>query len=187
MASGPRPPPPCWPTCAYSARAAGALLGVTPLAHDGGSHESRRYVCGGRAETRCALYLASLTAIRHNPTLTDLYQRLRERGKQAKMAHVAVIRKLVAHADALLRADRPWQLSPSSAQVPACTPGTSTLSLKSPLTSNTNAHLSLEWTSTSLSPGSAKARNLSRTATACWVGRVVFRMARFAPGSRVLS
>ncbi len=100
-------------------RAAGALLGVAPCARDSGSHEGRRHVRGGRAAPRCALYMAAVAAIRCNPPLAAFYKRLRERGKQAKVALVAVMRKLVTLADALLRADRLWQPSPPPSEVPA--------------------------------------------------------------------
>ena len=100
-------------------RAAGALLGVAPCARDSGSSVGRRHVRGGRAEPRSALYMAALTATRRNPPLAAFYQRLRDRGKQPKLALVAVMRKLVALADALLRADRLWSPSAPSAQVPA--------------------------------------------------------------------
>ena len=93
-------------------RAAGALLGVAPCARDSGSHV-------GRAEPRNALYMAALTAIRRNPPLATFYKRLRDRGKQPKLALVAVMRKLVALADALLRANRLWQASAPCTQVPA--------------------------------------------------------------------
>ena len=63
--------------------------------------------------------MAALTATRYNPPLAVYYKRLRDRGKQPKLALVAVMRKLVALADALLRADRLWSPSASSAQVPA--------------------------------------------------------------------
>ena len=100
-------------------RAAGALLGVAPCARDSGSSVGRRHVRGGRAEPRSALYMAALTATRRNPPLAAFYQRLRDRGKQPKLALVAVMRKLVALADALLHADRLWTPSAPSAQVPA--------------------------------------------------------------------
>ena len=49
---------------------------------------------------------AALTAIRRNPALATLRQHLRERGKQPKLALVAVMCKLVTHADAPSRASR---------------------------------------------------------------------------------
>ena len=84
-----------------------------PCARDSGSSVGRRHVL---AEPRSALYMAALTANRRNPPLAAFYKHLRDRGKQPKQARFAVMRKLVAPADALLRANRFWQ---PSAQVPA--------------------------------------------------------------------
>jgi hypothetical protein len=41
---------------------------------------------GGRASVRTALYMPTLTAIRHNPPLQACYQRLIGRGRPAKVA-----------------------------------------------------------------------------------------------------
>lgn len=60
--------------------------------------------------------MVALTAVRRRPPLAAFYQRLRDCGEQPKLAVVAVMRKLVVLADALLRVDRLWR---PSAQVPA--------------------------------------------------------------------
>ena len=96
-------------------RAAGALLGIAPSARDSGSHGGRRHVRGGRTDPRSTLYMAALTATRRDPPLAAFYKRLRDRGMQPKLALVAVMRKLVALADAFLRADRLWEASAPSA------------------------------------------------------------------------
>ena len=63
--------------------------------------------CVQGAEPRNALYMAALTAIRRNPPLAAFYKRLRDCGKQPKLALVAVMRKLVALADAPPLRERP--------------------------------------------------------------------------------
>ena len=100
-------------------RVAGALLGVAPCARDSGSHEGRRHVRGGRSAPRCVVYMAAVAAIRCNPPLASFYKRLRDRGKQPKTALVAVMRKLVSLADAVLRENRLWQHSAPPSEVPA--------------------------------------------------------------------
>lgn len=55
--------------------------------------------------------MPALTAICCDPPLAAFYQRLRDRGKQPKLALVTVMHKVVAIADALLRANRLWQAS----------------------------------------------------------------------------
>jgi len=50
---------------------------------------------GGRATVRIALYMATLSAVRWEPALRDHYPQLRARGKVAKVALVACMRKLL--------------------------------------------------------------------------------------------
>ena len=93
-------------------RAAAALLGVAPCANDSGQHQGKRHVRGGRRAPRTLLDMAAVAAIRWNAPLRAFYQRLRARGKEAKVALVAVTRKLVVLANALLQTDRLWQDAP---------------------------------------------------------------------------
>jgi transposase len=53
--------------------------------------------------------MATLTAVRHQPALRAFYQRLRERGKPAKVALVAAMRKLLAILNAVLKHHTPWR------------------------------------------------------------------------------
>ena len=59
------------------------LVGVAPINRDSGAFRGRRMVMGGRASVRTALYMPTLTAIRRNPAIRALYQRLIARGKPA--------------------------------------------------------------------------------------------------------
>lgn len=52
---------------------------------------------------RCALFMAALSAIRHNPEIRAFYQRLRAGGKPQKVAHVAAARKIIVILNAMLR------------------------------------------------------------------------------------
>ena len=99
-------------------RSAAALIGVAPYACDSGQHQGRRHVRGGRCDPRRALFMAALAAIRSNPPLRDFYRRLRELGKEHKVALVAVMRKLIVLANTLLRQDRLWQTQPPAAPSP---------------------------------------------------------------------
>ena len=85
-----------------------ALAGLAPFARDSGTRRGQRRVGGGRAGVRSALYMASLSAARYNPALRAFYRRLRAAGKLAKVALVAVARKLLVILNALLRDRRPW-------------------------------------------------------------------------------
>lgn len=79
------------------------LVGVAPLARDSGLTRGRRQIWGGRAQIRQVLYMAALSALRHEPRLRDFYQGLRARGKAAKVAIVAVMRKLLVILNARMR------------------------------------------------------------------------------------
>ena len=52
--------------------------------------------------------LAALSAVRFNPPLRAMYQRLRGRGKKAKVALVACMRKLLTILNACMRDKKPW-------------------------------------------------------------------------------
>jgi transposase len=86
-----------------------ALVGVAPLNRDSGQFRGKRCTWGGRAPVRAVLYMATLTAVRHNPVLRQMYQRLLAAGKLKKVALVACMRKLLTILNALLRDRRPWQ------------------------------------------------------------------------------
>jgi transposase len=74
-----------------------AYLGLVPVEHlSGTSVRGRpRLSKAGNARIRAALYMAAVTAIRHNPDVRALYQRLLSRGKAKMSALCAAMRKLV--------------------------------------------------------------------------------------------
>jgi transposase len=84
------------------------LAGLAPRNRDSGRQRGRRHIAGGRAAVRAALYQASLSAVRFNPPLKAFYERLRGAGKPAKVALVAVARKLLTILNALVREGCPW-------------------------------------------------------------------------------
>jgi transposase len=86
-----------------------SLVGVAPINRDSGAFRGRRMIMGGRADVRTALYMPTVTAIRHNPALKALYLRLTGRGKPAKVALTAAMRKLLTILNAILRSQTPWQ------------------------------------------------------------------------------
>ena len=89
-------------------RQAAALLGVAPFARDSGRRHGTRHIRGGRRRPRNVLYMAALSAAMHNPDLQRVFQRLKAAGKSHKVAIVAIMRKLIVLANALLRDARPW-------------------------------------------------------------------------------
>lgn len=85
-----------------------SLVGVAPHPHESGKFKGRRMIWGGRAHVRTMLYMAALSAVRHNPPLRAHYQALLERGKAKKLALVACMRKLLITLNAILRDATPW-------------------------------------------------------------------------------
>lgn len=90
-------------------RAIAALVGVAPFNRDSGQWRGRRMIWGGRSSVRTALYMAALSATRHNPLLAKFYQRLRAAGKPSKVALVAVMRKLLTIVNAMMKHQTRWQ------------------------------------------------------------------------------
>ena len=89
-------------------RTIAALVGVAPFNRDSGQWRGRRMIWGGRRSIRAALYMAALVASRRNPPLARFYQRLRDHGKPAKVALVAVMRKLLTILNAMMKHHSSW-------------------------------------------------------------------------------
>jgi transposase len=85
-----------------------ALVGVAPMNHDSGSHRGLRFIRGGRANVRAMLYMAVQTAVKWNPALKVVYERLVGSGKAKKVALVACMRKLLGVLNAIVRDGKPW-------------------------------------------------------------------------------
>ncbi len=95
------------------AKQTASLVGLAPFTRQSGTWKGTAVIRGGRAQVRHALFMPALVACRFNPDLKAKYQALRDAGKPPKVALVAVMRKLVILANALLKADHPWTLKPS--------------------------------------------------------------------------
>ncbi len=90
-----------------------ALAGVAPVNRDSGTLRGRRGIRGGRVTVRSAVYMAALAARRFHPDLKRFADRLTAAGKTAKVVLVAVRRKLLVLANAILRDHRPWSAQPA--------------------------------------------------------------------------
>jgi transposase len=104
-------------------RAIAALVGLAPMNRDSGRWRGRRTIWGGRRGLRATLYMAALVAARRNPVLAAFYTRLRAKGKPAKVALVATMRKLLTILNAIIKYQRPWTAegasTPASLKRPA--------------------------------------------------------------------
>lgn len=86
-----------------------ALVGVAPYTHQSGEYRGRAMIKGGRGYARHILYMVALTASRSNPCLRKFYQRLISAKKKAKVALVAVMRKLIVILNVMLERGEYWR------------------------------------------------------------------------------
>ncbi|SMB86265.1 IS110 family transposase [Deinococcus hopiensis] len=86
------------------------LAGVAPLNWDSGKSRGHRRIWGGRAEVRQVLYMAAVTAVRWNPTLKTVFDRLVKNGKPKRVALVACMRKLLIYLNAMVRDQALWRI-----------------------------------------------------------------------------
>jgi transposase len=93
-----------------SREAVAALAGVAPVNRDSGTMQGKRRIGGGRSMVRTMLYLASHAARRGNAVLRAFAERLKAAGKAPKVIRIAVARKLLIIANAVLRERQPWVL-----------------------------------------------------------------------------
>jgi transposase len=89
-------------------RSIAKLAGVAPLARDSGPRKGTRAIWGGRAEVRAVLYMATVSAITHNPVIRQFHQQLIAKGKPKKVALVACMRKLLTILNAMARDHATW-------------------------------------------------------------------------------
>lgn len=87
---------------------AASLAGLAPIAREFGTWRGKRFCQGGRAKLRQAIYMPALVALRFNADMKATYDALVARGKPAKVAITAIMRKLIVLANALLRDNRNW-------------------------------------------------------------------------------
>jgi transposase len=92
-----------------SHRQLAALVGVAPFNCDSGQWKGTRRIWGGRDSVRAVLYMATCSAVRHNPPVRALYQRLLAAGKRKKVALVACMRKLLTICNAIVTTSSPWR------------------------------------------------------------------------------
>jgi transposase len=89
-----------------------AYVGLAPLERQSGTSVRGRAQIGhgGNGRLRTALYLATLSAAQHNPTIRQFYQRLRAADKPMKVARCAAARKLLHLAWALVKKNQPYRV-----------------------------------------------------------------------------
>ena len=93
---------------ARSPKAIAALAGLAPFNADSGQWRGTRRIHGGRRRVREALYMAAVSVTRTNSRFARAYRAMREAGKPAKLALVAVARRLLVTLNAIVREQQPF-------------------------------------------------------------------------------
>jgi transposase len=85
-----------------------ALVGVAPFNRDSGQFKGRRTIFGGRSSVRSVLYMAALSAKKHNPVIHAFAERLEVQGKRPKVIITACMRKLLVILNTMVKNNSPW-------------------------------------------------------------------------------
>jgi len=80
-----------------------ALGGIAPRVHQSGTLRKRRGLDPGREAVKTILFYPAQTAMRYDPEMKALEQRLRQRGKPGKVIMVAVMHKMLIKLNAAVR------------------------------------------------------------------------------------
>lgn len=85
------------------------LAGLAPHPNQSGTRTGQARIGGGRPCVRAALYMAAISAVRANNGFKHEYLAMRNAGKPAKVALIAVARRIIVAANAILKSGNPWQ------------------------------------------------------------------------------
>ncbi len=94
---------------ALDRKAVASLAGLAPHPNQSGTRTGQAHIGGGRPCVRAALYLAAVSATRTDRGFKTEYLAMRQAGKPAKVALVAIARKLVVAANGMIKSGHPWQ------------------------------------------------------------------------------
>jgi transposase len=99
---------------ALEGKSAAALAGLAAYQRQSGRKKPRGVVEGGRAALKRAAFLAARAMRLHNPWASALHAQLLARGKAFKVATVALARRFIVIANAMIRDDHDWIAEPAS-------------------------------------------------------------------------
>lgn len=84
-------------------KAIASLGGLAPRARESGKWRGTRAIGDGRRQIRRALYMAALSAMRADSPFAETVRRLRDKGKPGKLIAIAIARRLLTIANAIMR------------------------------------------------------------------------------------
>lgn len=86
-----------------------ALVGLAPRQHESGKRRGQARTGHGRPGVRRMLFNVARIAIRYNPAMREVYERLREKnGRPGKVALTAVMRRILVILNAMARDGTGW-------------------------------------------------------------------------------
>lgn len=86
-----------------------ALVGVAPWADTSGPRVGKARILGGRKDIRTVLYMATLSAMNHNPRIKTFATHLRSKGKAFKIVITACMRKLLVILNSMIKSQTQWR------------------------------------------------------------------------------
>lgn len=89
-------------------KAVASLAGLAPHPNQSGARTGQAHIAGGRPCVRAALYMAAVSATRTDKGFKREYLAMRNAGKPAKVALIAIARKIVVAANGIIKSDQPW-------------------------------------------------------------------------------
>lgn len=89
-------------------KAIASLAGLAPHPNQSGTRTGQAHISGGRPCVRAALYMAAISAARSDKGFKPQYLAMRHAGKPAKVALIAIARKIVIAANGMLKTGQPW-------------------------------------------------------------------------------
>ena len=90
-------------------KAIASLAGLAPHPNQSGTRTGQAHISGGRPCVRAALYMAAVSATRTDKGFRREYQAMRLAGKPAKVALVAIARRIVIAANSMIKSGQPWE------------------------------------------------------------------------------
>lgn len=87
-----------------------SLAGLAPHARESGHYKGKRTIHGGRRQVRRAMYITALVAIRWDQHWKTVYQNMRNEGKAAKAAIIAIARRLLVRINAMIKTGSSYRI-----------------------------------------------------------------------------
>lgn len=92
-----------------------SYAGLAPMDDSSGKRNGQAHIGRGNVRLKTAFYMPAICAARTQPWAKALYARLRAKGRTHQGAIVAVMRRLLVRAAAVVKRGSPWEVEPQKA------------------------------------------------------------------------